>query len=138
VTNGVTDVFADTSYYIALLNRLDVDHGKATTFRHGYSGRYLTTAFVVIELGNWLCRTAQRPLFVRLVDALGADPSTTVLPGTEDPASERSYPFYRNRLDQEWSLTDCISFEVMRQMRITHALTADHHFEQAGFFALLK
>ncbi len=137
MTNGVTDVFADTSFYIALLNRLDADHRKAAAFRTGFSGRYLTTAYVVIELGNWLCRPTQRSLFVRLVDALGADPSTTVLPATDD-SLQRGLALYRNRLDQEWSLTDCISFEVMRQARITHALTADQHFEQAGFVALLK
>jgi uncharacterized protein len=137
VINGVTEVFADTSYYIALLNRLDADYGKATAFRSGFSGRYLTTAFVLIELGNWLCRTAQRPLFVRLVEALGADASTTILPAKDD-LLQSGLALYRNRLDQEWSLTDRISFEVMRQMRINHALTADHHFEQAGFVALLK
>jgi uncharacterized protein len=137
VTNGVTDVFADTSYYIALLNRLDVDHGRAAAFRSGYSGRYITSAFVIVELGNWLCRAAQRPVFVRLVDALAADKSTTILPASDDRL-QTGLTLYRNRLDQEWSLTDCISFEVMRQMQITHALTADHHFEQAGFIALLK
>jgi len=35
-------------------------------------------------------------------------------------------------------LTDCISFVVMSEEHITEALTGDHHFEQAGFTALLK
>ncbi len=41
-------------------------------------------------------------------------------------------------MDQEWSLTDCISFIVMQQRGISPALTYDHHFEQAGFEALLR
>ena len=42
------------------------------------------------------------------------------------------------RQDKRWSFTDCISFAVMKQMKIADALTGDHHFEQAGFRALLK
>jgi predicted nucleic acid-binding protein len=37
-----------------------------------------------------------------------------------------------------WSLTDCISFVVMRDLKLTEALTGDQHFEQAGFLAILK
>ena len=45
---------------------------------------------------------------------------------------------YFARTDKEWSLTDCVSFEIMRMQGTAEALTADHHFEQAGFTALLK
>ena len=45
---------------------------------------------------------------------------------------------FAERPDKDWSLTDCISFVVMQEQGICEALTADHHFEQAGFVALLK
>ena len=50
----------------------------------------------------------------------------------------RGVALYAERPDKDWSLTDCISFVVMRKMDITEALTGDRHFEQAGFTALLK
>ena len=48
------------------------------------------------------------------------------------------YLLFAKRPDKEWSLTDCISFIVMQEYGLTEALTADHHFEQAGFTILLK
>jgi hypothetical protein len=36
------------------------------------------------------------------------------------------------------TLVDCTSFVVMTDRKIQDALTADHHFERAGFNALLK
>ncbi len=44
----------------------------------------------------------------------------------------------RDRMDEEWGLTDCISFVVMRAWGLTEALTADKHFEQAGHVVLLR
>lgn len=45
---------------------------------------------------------------------------------------------YRSRIDKEWGLVDCLSFVVMRERMLTEALTADQHFEQVGFQALLR
>ena len=45
--------------------------------------------------------------------------------------------YYTERLDKEWRLTDCIAFLVMQDQSIIDALTADRHFQQAGFRALL-
>jgi hypothetical protein len=45
---------------------------------------------------------------------------------------------YRERPDKNWSLTDCLSFTVMKDNGLRVALTGDQHFEQAGFQALWK
>ena len=55
----------------------------------------------------------------------------------DDLLNRRGLALYDERPDQEWSLTDCISFVVMADEGIAEALTGDHHFEQAGFVALL-
>ena len=51
---------------------------------------------------------------------------------------QRAFALYCQRMDKEWGLTDCISFVVMRERGLTEALSADKHFEQAGFRALLR
>jgi predicted nucleic acid-binding protein len=50
---------------------------------------------------------------------------------------QRGLHLFAGRPDKNWSLTDCISFVVMQDEGLIEALTADAHFEQAGFKALL-
>jgi len=45
----------------------------------------------------------------------------------------RALDNYATCLDKDWSLTDCISFEVMKEKDIYLAYSSDHHFKQAGF-----
>lgn len=40
--------------------------------------------------------------------------------------------FFQYR-DKTFSFTDCTSFAIMRELRVTSALTTDRHFRQAGF-----
>lgn len=49
-----------------------------------------------------------------------------------------AWALWTARSDKDWSLVDCASFVVMQQLKLTEALTTDHHFEQAGFLRLLK
>jgi predicted nucleic acid-binding protein len=132
----VTSVFADTSFYVAVLNPRDGAYPQACEWSRGFQGILVTTDFVLIELGNWLSRSGDRAVFIELVQRLQADARTAVVPATR-PLLERGFRLYAERQDKDRSMTDCISFVVMREQGITEALTADHHFEQAGFTALL-
>ena len=51
---------------------------------------------------------------------------------------ENGLALFERRLDKEWSLADCVSFEVMAQRNLACALTTDAHFAQTGFVALLN
>src|SRR3972149_2355849 len=129
-------VFADTSFYIALVNPRDAHHPDALAYMRNHHGRVTTTDYVLIEVGNWLSQTDDRPSFIALMRQLETDPELSVVPGSHD-LFEQGYELYKTRADKAWSLTDCISFVVMEQMGLSEALTADRHFGQAGFTVLL-
>jgi predicted nucleic acid-binding protein len=98
----------------------------------------LTTGWVLTELADALASTPQgRAEFLSTLRDLQADPDVQLIPCT-GALMEEGVLLYSQRPDKKWSLTDCISFVVMQREGITEALTGDHHFDQAGFLALLK
>jgi uncharacterized protein len=132
--------FLDASYAIALVARGDQHHGRAVEL----SGRIeveqipvVTTAAVVLEIGNALSRARLRPAAASLLETLHSDPLIEVVP-LSDSLYREGINLFLGRPDKEWSLTDCISFVLMRERGITDALTADDHFRQAGFRALMQ
>ena len=133
----MTPRFADTAYYLALTNPDDVAHQLANELTEKFDGFLITTSAVVNELGNYLRVPANRRLFSQIVQQLQQDQDVRIV--HFDKSLFRSgVELFEQRPDQEWSLTDCISFVVMKRQRVSDALTTDHHFEQAGFRALLK
>ena len=129
-------VFADSFYYIALLNRNDAAHKHAVQLAHNLRPRVMTTAFVMIEIADAMGKSGQRGSFLALLASLKADHNVTILPPTEE-LYEAGLRLYAKRPDKDWSLTDCVSFVVMDRFGIEDALTGDRHFKQAGFNALL-
>lgn len=132
----MTPCFADTFYYLALLNPRDPAHERTRDLSLALNRPTITTAWVLTEIADGLATTPARALFDVLLQNLRSDSDATIIAATED-LFEKGVDLYVRRPDKEWSLTDCISFVVMRQLNIEDALTADHHFEQAGFRILL-
>jgi hypothetical protein len=129
-------VFADTSYYIALLHIGDEYHAQARSYTEGFDGRMVTTAWIITETGNALAKGANRRSFVTLLADLENDDRVQIVAPTQS-LFQKGLDLYRSRMDKDWSLTDCTSFVVMQETGLTQALTADRHFEQAGFSVLL-
>lgn len=129
-------LFADTFYFLALLNSRDKGHTHAVRYDAAQPS-LITTAWVLTEVGDALSAPENRPVFLGLMDLLREAPEVRII-SASDNLFERGVELYRQRLDKDWSLTDCLSFVVMADEKTTEALTGDHHFEQAGFRALLK
>jgi predicted nucleic acid-binding protein len=130
-------VFADSFYYLALVNANDAAHDRAVRLSETLTGSVVTTAWVLTEVADALTAPDERPGFLRLLATLRDDPEVTIVPPDEE-LFEAGIDLYSRRSDKQWSLTDCISFVVMEDMALVEALTADRRFEQAGFRALLR
>ncbi len=130
-------VFTDTSFYIALLNPRDENHQNAEQFTSQYQSDFITSAWIIAELANFLCQASNRSLFVSLYEDLRNDPRVTIIP-LSNPLHEEGLNLYAKHPDKDWSLTDCISFLIMQQRNLHEAAATDHHFEQAGFVRLIS
>ena len=134
------EVFLDTAYAIALSSPNDLFHQRAISLADQLEAadtRLVTTRAVLLEIGNALSKQRYRSAAVRLLAALDADPHVETVPLSEQLYA-RAVQLYRERLDKEWGLTDCVSFMVMQVRGITEALTTDEHFQQAGFTGLMR
>ena len=134
------EVFADTGYWIALLNRNDSLNAKARELSVTLQeATIVTTEMVLTELLNNASRRGndRRRLTADAVVTWTANSRVEVVPQTSEQF-HAALELYQARLDQGWSLVDCASFIVMETRQIQEALAFDRHFEQAGFIALLR
>jgi predicted nucleic acid-binding protein len=97
----------------------------------------LTTDWVLTEVADALSAPANRVACGDFLDDLRRSPAVIVERSSAE-LFEAGWSLYGERPDKEWSLTDCISFVVMEKHGVVDALTGDHHFEQAGFRAVLR
>ena len=137
---GKAAVFVDTVGWIALVHRQDDLHKHAADL-YQLLGKIqrVTTDAVLIESCNAFSKTIMRALALALMENIKKAEQLGVLEiiHVNEEHINQGWELFKNRLDKEWSLTDCISFTIMKDRNINKALTSDHHFEQAGFEKLL-
>jgi predicted nucleic acid-binding protein len=129
-------VFADTGFFLALINSRDQYHRSAVELNGRLSAPLITTEWVLLEFANAISASRSRERFKQILGRLRSEGDAKVI-AAQPKLFDAGCQLYISRPDKEWSLTDCISFVVMERDGLTDALTADRHFEQAGFAALL-
>jgi uncharacterized protein len=132
-------VFVDTSYFVARFNRGDQYHARTRTIEKAIrtACQFWTSDAVLLEVMASLSRPPVRTFALRIWDQFhGADDRCRSIALSESSLGE-GVNLFRTRMDKSWSLTDCLSFQVMRDHGLSDALTSDQHFVQAGFRALL-
>jgi len=133
-------VFLDTAFAIALSLETDAFHEEALVLAEEIEAQrthLITTRAILLEIGNASSRSNHRKIAIDILNSLELDKNVTIVPLTEE-LYKAAYKLYSSRVDQEWGMTDCVSFTVMKQFNLTDSLTTDHHFRQVGFNPLMR
>jgi uncharacterized protein len=120
-------------YWIALFVPNDPWTETVRTFDLS-SVRLITTEEVLSEFLTAISGYGERMrhLACRFVREILKDPAIHVVPQSHESFLE-GLSLYEKREDKQYSLTDCISMNVMRRMKICEVLTRDRHFSQGRF-----
>lgn len=132
-------IFIDTSAWVALENRRDINYEQAITFRDEIKGkryRLYTSNFVLDETYTLLLanvgygRTIESAKRIRLLREKGL---LHVIQVTEEIEGFAWDIFEKFNRDKFWSFTDCTSKAIMELMDIKESFSFDRNFEQMGF-----
>ncbi len=132
--------FADSGYWIALLNPRDELHETAVQVSSGFGTTIIVTSEMVLtEVLNHFAESGQflRSTACAFVERLCDSPDCQVVPQTSG-LFRNALRHYKQRPDKNWSLTDCASILMMESEGVKEVLTHDRHFQQAGFIPLLR
>lgn len=133
----MADAFVDTSFVVALVNSNDQNHNLALDLAERSAARRLvTTDAILLEIGNALSRNFKRES-VQIIEHFLTSDDVKVI-HLDPPLFRQAFELYKSHTYKLWGLIDCVSFVVMKELTIMDALSADKHFEQAGFNALMR
>jgi hypothetical protein len=130
-------IFLDTGFLIALFNPLDRLHPHARAWAAAIDEPLLLTEYILWESVNYFSLQPDRRKAHALIAHIQTEPAYELVYASRRLLAA-GLRLHRDRLDKDWSLTDCVSFVVMRERGVTRALAYDHHFTQAGFAPLLR
>lgn len=132
-------VFADTLYWVAIVRPGDPWAEAAKQARSTLGPVVIvTTDEVLTEFLTSLSAGGEqlRRQATQMVRVILENPNVRVLPQSRD-SFLRGVELYGQRLDKQYSLTDCVSMNAMRSESVKDALTNDRHFAQEGFTVLI-
>jgi uncharacterized protein len=132
-------VLLDTSFILALENKDDPHHEGAKALDRELlkeNAILLLHWGILFEIADGFARVSRRARALQLLTMFDEEEGYHIRPVT-GPLLQEALDLFRARPDKDWGLTDCFSFVLMKHEGITEALTADIHFRQAGYTALL-
>lgn len=131
----MTPLFLDTSFILALEDADDQHHEEARTYWLSFPRKpkpLVTTSYIFDETITLIRKRLDHAHAKEAAQRLRSSPSVNLIHINEDDF-EAGWKWFERYPDKGFSFTDCVSFAVMKRLRIKVALTFDRHFAQAGF-----
>jgi predicted nucleic acid-binding protein len=75
----MTTIFGDTYYFLAVGNDRDQGHRRAVDYAASYTGRVMTTEWVLTEVADALSSPEQRERFLSLLQLIKDDANWVVV-----------------------------------------------------------
>ncbi|WP_263975275.1 type II toxin-antitoxin system VapC family toxin [Leptolyngbya sp. 7M] len=126
-------IFADTGYWIALLDPQDTLHSTAVSLSITLAQeQFCTTEMVFTEVLNHFAKRGNffRQAAAALIQSAQENSAIEIVAQTPD-LFQQALKLYIQRPDQAWSHTDCASFCFMQQKKILEALAYDKHLVES-------
>lgn len=128
-------VFFDTSFIIALETADDQNHESA--LKHWQNiittlPTLVTTSYILGEVVTFFNNRNRHAKAVEIGSRLISSPSIQLI-HVDEALFNEAWEYFTKHEDKSYSLTDCISFIILKRLRIQTSLTFDKHFVQAGF-----
>ncbi len=130
-------ILLDTGYFVAVFTPDDELHDRAVAWSLRLNEPLLVSEYVLWECVNAFSKPKDRASAHALIEHVRSHPRCELAPASPELFAA-GLRLHRERPDKQWSLTDCVSFHLMRERGLARALAYDIHFEQAGFEALLR
>lgn len=126
-------IFIDTSGFYALFDKSDSNHLPISNFLKNSNEYFITSNYIVDELIT-LFRFRKIPLesFQEFIDSLISEKSCDIL-WIDKTAELKAWKLLKKYKDHHFSFTDCTSFVLMKELKISKACTIDEHFKIMGF-----
>lgn len=131
----MTPFFLDTSYIIALEAVDDQYHESVLKHWKKLIPRIpplITTSYVFNEVVTFFNNRDLHSKAVEIGNRILTSPSIKLI-HVDEALFYEAWKFLKKHSDKSYSFTDCLSFVLMKRLKIQTALTFDKHFVQAGF-----
>ena len=126
----------DTSALLALASPRDQYHARAVELAAAHrraGGQWVSSVMVLDEMHRAILYRRKAALARLMVSKLLDDPAIKWMDVTTTTVSAAVSAWLERFHDQDFSLTDAVSFELMTRERLSDAFAFDRHFIVAGF-----